>query len=351
MTAHPIAAPAGSAHALHLPGVSVVICCYNSAQRLPETLAHLARQTADFDWEVIVVDNASTDDTAKVARECWKSQKVPLRVVPEPKPGLMHARLAGLAASRYEWISYVDDDNWLCPDWLDLVAEIFRSDPRIAACGGRAEPVFETPPPEWFERYAIWFALGPQGDASGHPPRGFLYGAGLNLRRSAFETILARGFHSLLVGRTGTSLTTSEDAEMGLVLGLAGWTLWYDERLTMRHFIPTRRLQWAYLRDLHRAVGEASIWLDAYRSFDGYRRTWWKIRVRRSWLWRFCRTARDYWRVRGRLPAPDAVDGSDAALDAVLLRGKFRALLRTAFTYDLAVQAVESAPWRRRLAP
>src|SRR5436305_10300761 len=114
-----------------LPGISVIICCYNSAKRLPETLAHLARQNSPIPWEVIVVDNASTDDTARVARECWPSETAPLRIVDEPKSGLIYARVSGLQASRYEWLSFVDDDNWVAPDWLQLVAEIFSSRPEV----------------------------------------------------------------------------------------------------------------------------------------------------------------------------------------------------------------------------
>src|SRR5690348_8092021 len=72
-------------------GISVVICTYNGAERLPQTLAHLAAQedTGTIAWEVLVVDNASTDDTAEVARRCWPADApAPLRVVGEPRMGL-----------------------------------------------------------------------------------------------------------------------------------------------------------------------------------------------------------------------------------------------------------------------
>src|ERR1700719_3404911 len=80
-------------------GVSIVVCCFNSASRLSEafaqTLAHLAAQetTAETRWEVIVVDNASTDDTAQVAQKSWPRQlEDSLQVVGEPRLGLSYAR-------------------------------------------------------------------------------------------------------------------------------------------------------------------------------------------------------------------------------------------------------------------
>src|SRR5450432_4205638 len=102
-------------------GVSIVVCCHNSAARLPETLAALAAQKvpAGFPWEVVIVDTASSDDTAATAQRCWPSPPpAPLTIVAEPSPGLSHARLAGLRASRFPIVSLVDDDNWVAPDWI-----------------------------------------------------------------------------------------------------------------------------------------------------------------------------------------------------------------------------------------
>jgi glycosyltransferase involved in cell wall biosynthesis len=334
------------------PGISVIVCCYNSARRLPETLAHLSRQAGAPAWELIVVDNASTDNTAQVAGDCWKSQAVPLRIVHVPTPGLIHARMAGLRASRYEWISFVDDDNWLCADWLATVADIFSCHSDVGACGGWAEAVFEAEPPRWWsDTRAGWFAVGPQADETGPVPdwRGFLYGAGLSLRRCALDELFSLGFRSFLEGRTGAALSTGEDVEWCLALRLRGWTLWYDARLRLRHFLPERRLQWTYLRGLQRAVGAASIWLDAYRTFDGTHPSAWKVRLRRSWLWQFrraawriCRWSRFGWQNRNR-----QLEGDERELDFAFLCGRFAALLRTMFTYDRAVHSLETAAWRR----
>ena len=123
-------------------GVSVIICCYNSAERLPETLRHLSAQKVPegLPWEVVLVDNASKDDTVATARRCWPaSTPAELRVVVEPEAGLSHARLRGIRGARYDLISFLDDDNWAAADWIERVHALFSSRPDLGACGGRIE--------------------------------------------------------------------------------------------------------------------------------------------------------------------------------------------------------------------
>ncbi|HLB90290.1 MAG TPA: glycosyltransferase, partial [Terriglobales bacterium] len=121
-------AKAQRARELTVPtGVSAIVCCYNSASRLPATLAHLASQRCEgrFPWEVILVDNASTDGTGRIAQELWpQDAPVHLRVVHEARLGLAYARQRGISAARYELLSFVDDDNWVCPNWVQLVWEL-----------------------------------------------------------------------------------------------------------------------------------------------------------------------------------------------------------------------------------
>src|SRR5688572_20942184 len=107
----------------HSPaGISVIICCYNSSQRIGETLRHLARQQfpEDFRYEVLLVDNDSTDDTTAVARAIWDKEGpagIPLRIVEELRAGQMYARDKGVKEAAYDSIVFCDDDNWLNPDY------------------------------------------------------------------------------------------------------------------------------------------------------------------------------------------------------------------------------------------
>ncbi|MBV8729549.1 MAG: glycosyltransferase family 2 protein, partial [Acidobacteriia bacterium] len=128
--------------AAHPRGVTIIICCHNAAERLVPTLRHLlAQQTSGaIPWEVLVVDNASTDGTAEVARSVWPADhSAPLRVTVEPRLGLGYARARGLTEARYEYASFVDDDNWVGPQWIETVCTIFDGNPEIGACGSRNE--------------------------------------------------------------------------------------------------------------------------------------------------------------------------------------------------------------------
>ena len=251
-------------------GVSVIICCHNSAARLPETLRHLAAQRvpSDLSWEVVVVDNGSTDNTADAAISSWpKDGPAPLRVVPEPELGLSHARERGRHEARYAFISLVDDDNWVAPDWVAVVNEVLTSHPEVAACGGDIEAVCETGPPRWFASQQRNFATGAQGTCSGYiaDTPGYLFGAGLSIRRSAWENLLHGGFKQVVGDRKGAGSLGGGDLELCFALRLAGWKLWYDPRLKLRHFIPNQRLRWSYLRRLYRGTGVVGVHLAPYK--------------------------------------------------------------------------------------
>jgi glycosyltransferase involved in cell wall biosynthesis len=271
-----------------MPGVSVVVCCHNSSSRLPATLAHLGRQSvsSDIPWEVVIVDNASTDDTAAVAIRSWKMHPTTdLKVVQERRLGLSHARHRGFAEAKYEIVSFIDDDNWVCPNWVQLVSEIMSRHPNVGACGGFNEGVFEVTPPWWLADYKQSYALGSQGKEAGDisNAKGYLWGAGLTVRKSAWQHLMEDGFRQVLVDRKGKAQTTGGDAELTFALRLAGWQLWYEPRLQLRHFLPADRLKWGYLVGFHRNVGASSVLLDLYsQALDGrprtvcqwFRRTW-----------------------------------------------------------------------------
>lgn len=251
-------------------GVSVVVCCFNSVERLPPTLAHLARQRVAeaIRWEVIVVDNASTDATADVAAASWREQDVdvPFRIVAQPVPGISAAREKGLDVAVHDVVIFCDDDNWLAEEYVQRAFEAMRSNPNTAVIGGRGSPVFDVEPPAWFARYAIYYALGPQSEASGDitDAKGYVYGAGLVLRRSAWEDLLAHGFRSQLTGRKGASLASGEDRELCCALRLRGHRTRYEEGLQFLHEIPERRLKWPYFLKMVEMAHRTTPVMEAY---------------------------------------------------------------------------------------
>lgn len=268
-------------------GIEVVICTYNGASRLPATLTALAAQTlAPGGWSVLVVDNASSDGTADMVRSRWTRSDVCLRIVTETNPGQMRARERALAEADWEIICFCDDDNWLSPDYLKIALTILQAQPRTGVLGGQGIAVSSIPLPPWFGDAAGGYAVGPQGEAEGEvaASRGFVYGAGMMLRRSAWNQLTASGFKSRLSGRAGGKLHSGDDNELCLGLSLLGWQIRYTPRLIFHHEISPHRLDESYCRALYFSFGEANQTLATYRDFQR--------QGARPFAWKFCALTR-----------------------------------------------------------
>ncbi len=256
------------------PGVSIILCCHNSEKRLPKVLDCLNNQKniSDISWEILLVDNASTDGTVEIAKRYSTACKLPIRILPESRIGLSFARMTGINASRYDIICYVDDDNWLNDQYIASVYQIMMTHSDVGLCGGYGIAAFENDPPAWFNNFQEAYAVGPQGKEAGYLPGNcsLIYGAGLTLRKSAWLKLENNGFNYILTGRKGKSLSSGEDSELCLAIQLAGYKIWYDPALTFEHFMPSVRLTYAYLIKLFEAFGRSDVILGIYFSeFEG----------------------------------------------------------------------------------
>ena len=252
-------------------GVSVVICCFNSSKRIPATLEHLQKiKTSGISWEVVLVDNNSDDNTKEKALSIWNNDPVTrLKIVSENKRGLINARITGVKSASYDIISFIDDDNWIESQWIDKVYTLLNNNQSLAACGGSSEAVFEISPPVWFTDFSFYYAVGKQQKESGYVTlqKGYLWGAGLTIKKKAWNYLFENGFNNLLKGRTGKSLTAGEDSEICFALILSGWKLWYEDSLRLKHYIPAVRLNVPYLMKIYEGFGKAAVVLSLYISF------------------------------------------------------------------------------------
>ena len=134
---------------------SVVIPAYNEEQYLGHCLAALARQTCPADrFEVIVVDNGSTDATAEIARRYGG-----VRVIAEPRKGVAHARQAGFATARGAIIASTDADTVVPPFWVERIMEHFRADPALGAVYGPVHWPDGRPMEQLLVRYPVTWGL------------------------------------------------------------------------------------------------------------------------------------------------------------------------------------------------
>lgn len=243
--------------------VSIVVCCHNSRTRLPQTLQALASQQgmSGNGWEVLVVDNASTDGTGDFAVNLWRELGMPcaMRVVAEPRLGLINARFAGIAAAAYEVLSFVDDDNWVSPNWCATICRLMAEHPELGVIGSNNSAAFDAGQdvPSWFPRLAHGYAVGRQAEKSGFltdsMPR--VFGAGLTVRAAALRELISLGFTPILAGRSGTRLSAGDDTELCYAVGMRGWRMWYEDALRLSHYMPSNRLTDDYASRLFDGLG------------------------------------------------------------------------------------------------
>jgi glycosyltransferase involved in cell wall biosynthesis len=129
--------------------ITVTICTLNHAESLRRTLQSLAamRVPGDVDWEVVVVNNGSTDHTEAVIAAF--AGRLPLRRELEPERGLSRARNCAVDAAKGDYVLWTDDDVVVDPGWLAAYAAAFRRHPEAAVFGGPVFPRYAAPVPQW----------------------------------------------------------------------------------------------------------------------------------------------------------------------------------------------------------
>lgn len=232
-------------------GISVLVCTFNGAKRLEKTLAHLAAQVTSVavQWEIILVDNNSTDNTSAIAKKIWEqlASHVPFRIVGESRPGKNFALETGIFNAVYNLLLICDDDNWLQQNYVQYAFDFMWHHPQVGVLGGAAIANINADTPAWFPQYEPVFAVGKQLQKTGIAnQRNFLFGAGMVIRKVVYDTIDALGHDMLLTCRKGNSLSSGGDSEICLLAMQLGYDLYYDERLQFTHYISTNRLKWSY---------------------------------------------------------------------------------------------------------
>jgi glycosyltransferase involved in cell wall biosynthesis len=253
--------------------LDVVICTYDNAPRLAETLQALAAQRVSeaVRWRVLIVDNNCSDDTPAVIERWAASIPAPVETVRETRQGLNAARLRGVRSGDGDWIAFVDDDCVLAPDWVEQAGRFALAHPDCGAFGGEVRLRWTAPPPAWVEGYGYAFAETRLGDAPQR--RDWLAGAGMVLRRAA---LVATGWteHQFLEDRIGRRLVSGGDVELGLRVA-ALYEIWYVPQCRLQQVIPVARTERRYLRRLVFGLGMSGHDVAAL-TWTGSERDWWR---------------------------------------------------------------------------
>ena len=208
-----------------MTAISVVIATRNRAPKLNSCLSYIKKMKTSVPWELIVVDNASTDATPEVLRTFEQSAPFPVTVVTEPVPGLGRAHNKGWTIAKAEIIAFTDDDCYVLPSFLDETLRVF-TDPKIGYCGGRIllhSPddypltIKESTVPEVFPPFSYLSA-------------GTIHGANMIFRRRALEDI--GGFDQAF--GPGTPFNC-EDVDACARASFAGWWGVFAPGPSVRH--------------------------------------------------------------------------------------------------------------------
>lgn len=209
-----------------VPRISVIICSKNRSKSLAQALRALGECSFGNGWEIIVVDNGSTDDTSEVARRILADISIPSRVIYESKPGNGHGRNAAIAVAEGQIAFFTDDDCIVAPDALAILDREFE-DVRLGFVSGRINlfnPLdhlccyFYRSKPMYFR--APWF-LRP----------GYVQGSNMAFRMSALKTDVG-GFDPIF---GAGARFAGEDLELAMRFLLAGWYGKYSPQVKVAH--------------------------------------------------------------------------------------------------------------------
>jgi glycosyltransferase involved in cell wall biosynthesis len=226
---------------------SVVVCTHNRSARLARCLAALSAQSAAAnEYEVIIVDNGSSDDTRDLATAFCRRHPA-FRYISEPNPGVAVARNTGVRDSAGAILAFADDDTEPEPSWLQRILGCFRALPDVGVVGGEIIPMWGAERPDWLtDRLLRPLSAGLKWSST---PCFLGAEQWLIECNSAYrkEVLFQVGGFPEHLGRVGDSLLSGEGG-VNLLIARAGHGLYYDPSILVRHHIPASRLTQAWFR-------------------------------------------------------------------------------------------------------
>lgn len=228
------------------PVASVIVCTRNRAELLEACLDDIISASPPWPWELVIVDNASTDNTPQVVDRVALTSSARVVTAFEARPGLSAARNRGVAIASGEFLLFTDDDALVQPGWIAALVSAF-AEADVVAVGGRIIPEWTTPPPPWLEgRHVDVVALVDRGAITREfTPGEYPVGANMAIRASALRGM--REPFDLRLGHVGSINIAFEEFELCHRLSAQGRLL-YQADAVVRHRVQRERLSWWGLR-------------------------------------------------------------------------------------------------------
>jgi glycosyltransferase involved in cell wall biosynthesis len=234
--------------------ISVVVCTYNRRESLRKTLESLAhlRAPPDSPWELIVVDNNSSDDAADVVKTFGAGSRFGVHYVFEVNQGVSHARNAGINAARGDIVAFTDDDVTVDPGWLCELEKAFDQFGCMGV-GGKVIPVWIGQKPSWLRadsHYPLRSGAVVSFDQGEEPCelRTPLVGVNMAFRKATFQKY---GAFRTDLGKRGNDAMTGEDTEFCGRLWRAGDNIVYAPRAIVYHPVPKARAKKSHFQSYY----------------------------------------------------------------------------------------------------
>ncbi|WP_445666673.1 glycosyltransferase [Fodinibius sp. AD559] len=239
-------------------GISFVICTYNRAQYLQDTLQSLLENEADPDrFELLIVDNNSSDETPDIAHtfiDTYPNHDI--QYIKEPQQGLSFARNRGIKEAKNPIITFLDDDISTDIDFINNWLHFFDTYPNAQCAGGKIEVQFDDPRPHWMSHFLLPL-LGHHdwGDRiKKYKRHRYPFGGNMAFKRSVFDEY---GFFDTELGRKGNQLKASEEKEFFQRLKNANTDIYYVPNANLYHRVDKQRLTKEYIKRQALGLGQS----------------------------------------------------------------------------------------------
>ena len=237
--------------------LSIVICSYNRASYITGALGSLYAGNANLnDFEVIFVDNNSTDNSLQIAND-WRAAHLlgNFMITSETKQGASYARNTGAKLATGEWLCFMDDDAVAFPDFVQNILKHIASYPGRVGFGGRIIPKYIPHEPSWMSYYV--------SSMVGHFHYSETYTAFKNGKYPLESNMIVRkdiydkvgGFNEALPGVVGTVRIGGEGKALFYSIMELGHTIYYDPSIVVHHIVETKKLTATYLYNVASGMG------------------------------------------------------------------------------------------------
>jgi glycosyltransferase involved in cell wall biosynthesis len=286
------------------PTITLLTCTYNGEKTIQQALEAIADQTdvsRDL-FEVLVIDNASSDRTSEIAAATIKQLALNGRVLLEPRLGKINAFLRGIQEAQGQFVSIIDDDNYIKSGFIRHTLEVFSRYPDVGMVGSSNSIFSEQPVPYWFTWTCGYYACSqPWLDDPKHidsdgvvvSQTAFIPGAGSTFRVKPLLNCLDKGysfFNNTLRGKN--MRITGEDLEVCCLLSSMGYQFAFNPRIQIDHAIKPDRLSLKYFKVLCKTMGAGSLGIDPFLFTHKVNNE--KLSLKWTWQWQLLSKLRLY---------------------------------------------------------